>query len=214
MIDVQPPELEPSHREPPLSRRRPVGRLVGGAFVVLVGIAWLMDLTTDISVTWALLVPLALTLVGLAVTLGARTENVSGLIGLGVVLTILTLITSAFGSAQPWDGVGQNVVRPQLLGDVATSYDHGIGDYTLDLSDVIFVSDRTIDVSLGIGATRIVVPDNVTVIVHAENGIGQLSVFGERVDGVGLSMDRTWEGGTPTIEITVDQGIGDLEIRR
>lgn len=196
MIDTQPPQLQPQHREPN-SSQRPFGRLVGGGFIIFAGAAWLLDLTTDVNVTWTLLAPIALALIGLAIMVGARTENVSGLVGLGILLTIVTLMTSAFGSAQPWDGVGQSIIRPEIPADVASSYDHGIGDYTLDLSDVTFTSDRVIDVSLGIGATRIVVPEDATVIVHAENGIGQLTVFDERVDGVGLSLDRTWEGGTP-----------------
>lgn len=191
-----------------------MGRIIGGGLVILVGVAWLIDLTTDVSVGWQLLVPMALMLVGIGIMVGAQNQNVSALVGVGVVLTILTVMLSAIGSAGPWAGTGRTVERPQVLADVADNYDHGVGDYTLDLSNVTFTADRVITIDLGIGASRIIVPENATVIVHAETGIGELTVFGERADGVGLSMDRTFGEGAPTIEINADLGIGELEIRR
>jgi len=213
MIDTQPPLLQPQHQET-TSKRRSMGRIIGGGLVILVGIGWLLDLTTDISIGWQLLVPLALMLVGLGIMAGAQNQNVSGLIGVGVVLTILTVMISTVGSAGPWAGTGRTVERPQVLADVVDNYDHGAGDYTLDLSKVTFTTDRVINIDLGVGASRIIVPENATVIVHAETGIGELTVFGERAEGVGLSMDRTIGDGEPTIEINADLGIGELEIRR
>lgn len=213
MIDTQPPVLQPQHNETN-STSRSTGRIIGGGLVILVGTGWLIDLTTDVSVGWQMLVPLALMLVGIGIMLGAQNQNVSGLVGLGVVLTILTVMISTVGSVGPWNGTGRTVERPEVLADVSDNYDHGVGDYTLDLSRVTFTTDRVISVDLGIGASRIIVPENATVIVHAETGIGELTVFGERADGVGLSMDRTSGDGEPTIEINADLGIGELEIRR
>jgi hypothetical protein len=191
-----------------------IGRVITGALVVLVGIGWTVDLTTEATVAWGLLLPAALMLVGLGVMYGARRQDVGGLVTLGVLLTVATVISGAISFIGPWNGVGQVREAPTVVADVSEVYEHGIGDYILDLGMVPFVDDQTVSLNMGVGAARIIVPRDAKVVVHAETGIGKLVLFNRVVDGLGLSLDQTWPGTGPTIHINAELGIGELEIRR
>lgn len=213
MIDLEerpvltPPEL-------PRGQRVSIGRVITGALVLLVGIGWMVDLTTTAAVSWGLLVPAALMLVGMGVMYGSGRQDVGGLISVGVLLTIVTVVSGAVSFIGPWNGVGEVRETPAVVADVHDLYEHGMGDYLLDLGAVTFVTDQTVSLNMGIGAARVVVPPNAQVVVHAETGIGKLTVFGEVVDGLGLSLDRTWVAPGPTIHINAELGIGELEIAR
>ena len=191
-----------------------IGRLITGALVVLIGVAWMVDLTTDLAVAWGLLLPAALMLVGIGVMYGSGRQDVAGLVSVGVLLTVLTVISGAVSFIGPWNGVGQVRETPRVVADVNEVYEHGIGDYRLDLSAVPFTNDQTVSLNMAVGAARIIVPRNANVVVHAETGIGKLVVFNRTVDGLGLSLDRTSAGRGPTIHINAELGIGELEIER
>lgn len=209
-------EERPVHTPPELPRRQTVsiGRVVTGALVLLVGIGWMVDLTTTAAVSWGLLVPAALMLVGMGVMYGSGRQDVGGLISIGVLLTIVTVVSGAVSFIGPWNGVGEVRETPAVVADVQGLYEHGMGDYLLDLGALTFVTDQTVSLNMGIGSARVVVPPNAQVIVHAETGIGKLTVFDEVVDGLGLSLDRTWVAPGPTIHINAELGIGELEIVR
>lgn len=209
-------EERPVHTPPELPRRPTVsiGRVVTGALVLLVGIGWMVDLTTTAAVSWGLLVPAALMLVGMGVMYGSGRQDVGGLISIGVLLTIVTVVSGAVSFIGPWNGVGEVRETPAVVADVQGLYEHGMGDYLLDLGALTFVTDQTVSLNMGIGSARVVVPPNAQVIVHAETGIGKLTVFDEVVDGLGLSLDRTWVAPGPTIHINAELGIGELEIVR
>ena len=209
-LEERPVVTPPLPMPPPIA----IGRLITGALVVLVGIGWMVDLTTEATVAWGLLLPAALMLVGIGVMFGARRQDVGGLVTIGVLLAVATVISGAVSFVGPWNGVGQVREAPTAVADVSEVYEHGIGDYLLDLGTVPFVDDQTVSLNMGVGAARIVVPRDANVVVHAETGVGKLVVFNRTVDGLGLSLDRTWAGPGPTIHINAQLGIGELEIQR
>lgn len=208
---------EPPVLTAPESKGQPtiaIGRVITGALVVLVGIGWMVDLTTETTVAWGLLLPAALMLVGVGVRYGSRRQEVGGLITIGVLITVATVLSGAVSFIGPWNGVGQVREAPAVVSDVREVYEHGIGDYLLDLGSVSFADDQTVSLNMGVGAVRIIVPQDANVVVHAETGIGKLVVFNEAFDGLGLSLDRTGAGPGPTIHINAELGIGELEIQR
>lgn len=209
-LEERPVVTPPLPPPPPMA----IGRVITGALVVLVGIGWMVDLTTEATVAWGLVVPASLMLVGLGVMYGARSQDVGGLVIIGVLLTFATVTSGAVSFIGPWSGVGQVSEVPTAVADVSEVYEHGIGDYLLDLGSVPFVDDQTVSLTMGVGAARIIVPPGANVVVHAETGIGKLVVFNRVVDGLGLSLDRTWAGPGPTIHINAELGIGELEIQR
>ncbi|MDH3308192.1 MAG: hypothetical protein OEO77_11820, partial [Acidimicrobiia bacterium] len=61
-----------------------MGRIVGGALIMLLGVAWIADLANWTSIRWDLMLPAALIVVGLGVMYGATKTDVSGLVAIGV----------------------------------------------------------------------------------------------------------------------------------
>jgi hypothetical protein len=92
---------EPPVLAPPEPKRPPaaLGRIITGTLVVLVGIGWMVDLTTDTALAWGQLLPAALLFVGIGVMYGSGRQDVGGLVSIGVLLTVLTVIS---GAAQNW----------------------------------------------------------------------------------------------------------------
>ena len=212
-------EERPVHTPPELPRRPTVsiGRVITGALVLLVGIGWMVDLTTTAAVSWGLLVPAALMLVGMGCHVRIGTPG-------------RRRIDFDRRAAHDRDGRSQGRFRssahgmgsaksgkpPPSLLTCRVLYEHGMGDYLLDLGALTFVTDQTVSLNMGIGSARVVVPPNAQVIVHAETGIGKLTVFDEVVDGLGLSLDRTWVAPGPTIHINAELGdwrVGDRPMK-
>ncbi len=73
-------------------------------------------------------------------------------------------------------------------------------------------------VHVGLGDVIVVVPRNVDMVVNAHDGLGTLNLLGRRYDGLGQNRRMTDGGpdgvGGGDLELTVDVGIGDVEVDR
>lgn len=199
----------------PPPARSPIGRVITGILVILVGAAWFLDLATDVEIRWGTVLPIALIVVGIGVMYGANRQDVSGLVVIGIILSLI-VISAGFFSAAPWEGVGEVTQRPAVVADLKTTYEHGVGDFTVDLRDVsLEPGTTTVDVSLGIGALRVLVPDDVTVKVDASAGLGKVIVFGQVSDGMGPNLSDTVAASADHIlELQAGVGIGEVEVIR
>jgi phage shock protein PspC (stress-responsive transcriptional regulator) len=203
--------------------RSPVPGLTLAGLLIVVGTMVLISRFTDWSLAPRFILGSALLVVGLglvAAAFSAGRRAKGGLIALGVLLS-LALIAAA---AEPWrnvdGGIGDRTFDPMTAADVRPVYDAGVGDVTLDLSD-IDMSDLdgpvTTRLDAGIGDVDILVPRDADVRIEADSGIGNVEVFGE--DGAGDGFHRgtggDWTGDRePEIVLTIDAGIGDVEVSR
>ena len=204
--------------------RSPVPGLTVAGLLIVVGSLVLLSRLTDWDVGPRIVLGTGLLLVGLGLVAaafsGGRTGR-GGLITLGAVLSFALLVSAA----EPWDdvegGVGDRTYRPTTAAAVAPVYDHGIGNMTLDLTD-IDMSDLdgpvTTRLDGGVGNVEVLVPDSADVRVEVDGGVGDvdLTELGDLQDGVYLG-DRSgaWAGdGRPEIALTIDAGIGNVEVDR
>ena len=136
-----------------------------------------------------------------------------------LILPALALaIPAAFVAAAGIDldgGVGEKRYRPTTIADVRDKYEIGAGELTLDLRDVdLPPGERTIHFEVGMGAAKVLVPEDVCVSTTAELGMGGVEVF-ER-DGGGIDVDwedvRTPPEGTPRLIVDADIGLGALQV--
>ena len=152
----------------------------------------------------------------------AATQSMQALlITLGAVLSLALIAAESV----PWDdvdgGLGDRTFAPTSAEGVRSSYDGGVGDMTIDLSDVD-VSDldepiRT-TVEHGLGDVAIVLPRDADVEVAVDVGVGEVSIFGRdgltegTFEGTGAG---SWVGDDePEIVLDVDSGLGDVEVTR
>ena len=165
----------------------------------------------------------ALALAGVSVV--ALALGLRGLAGgftsfLVVALGFLLLTTAAASRVHIADGVGERDWRPTASA-LPSSYNLGVGDATLDLSNLegtLTTTPGRVSVHLGAGDLTIVVPDGLTTRVDAHVGIGDIRVD----DGVGYATEQsgsdrslsTTVGGASVTEVvvTADVGLGQITI--
>jgi len=164
----------------------------------------------------ALLV-VGLGLVAAAFSGGRRARG--GLIALGVVLSL----ASVAASTGPWhvgEGVGDRTYHPVSAAQVRPVYSGGVGDVTVDLSDVRLTGvDEPIRtrVEHGVGDLEVLVPRSADVEVRVDSGLGDVDVLDDgATDGFfpGSGSASWTDDGEPEFVITIDSGVGDVEVSR
>ena len=92
-------------------------------------------------------------------------------------------------------------------------YEHGVGHFILDLTEVELDADTTVSVQQGIGRLEVHVPDDASLTVDAQVGAGAILLFGDE-DG-GFEFDRAFENvveGEPVLHLDLELGAGAIEI--
>jgi hypothetical protein len=213
-VEAAPPARPPA---PPRERRWSVGTVVMGLLLVLLGVAWLLESLDAFEVPWGIILPIALIVVGAALLLAARRERPRGLIAAGLILTVLSAATSAGDIGV--GGVGERAYRPASLADLEDVPDLGVGELRLDLRllppSAAGRATREVDVSVGIGELRVVLPPELPVQIQASAGIGQVQLPDGSEGGFGA--EAQFPDGRPTgdrLHLELSVGIGQVTVQR
>ena len=211
-------DLPPAPERPPTPF--PVGRLLVGVFLVLLGIGWLLDATGAAKLDWDLILPIGLILVGVALGYAAwEGRGRGGLIALGVILTLVltigTVVRVPFGG-----GIGDRTDRPRTIEAVKDPFELSIGKLTLDLRDLSSGAQSApkirVEAAVGIGQLVVIVGEGFPcVATHAEAGLGEVVVFGDRHGGITPEY-RTEAvcSAAPLLDLDLSVGLGQVEVRR
>jgi hypothetical protein len=189
-----------------------------GALLAAAGLFGLFAVLDVYSVDIDLALAAAVAIVGAAVAVGALTgHRVGALVLLGLVL-LAGFAAAASVPVSISAGAGDKIERPLQAASLQTSYEFGVGDYTVDLSQVeLRPGETNVDVSLGIGDLLITVPDDVALQIDAHAGAGEVIVLGDSDDGVGADRRLTAPGlgaEAPVLVLEADVGLGAVEVRR
>ena len=209
----------------PRGPRSPVPGVTLAVLLIVVGSLAALARLTDGGPGPRVVVASALLVVGLGLVAAAfstgRTAK-GGLIALGIVLSLATLVASP----APWDevrhgGIGDRTWAPATAAEVRETYRSGVGNVDLDLSAVdVGDLDEPISTRLdhAIGDVDVVVPRDADVRVIARNGIGDVDLFdGGTTDGGLFPGEGTgsWvDDGEPEIVLEIDNGIGEVAVSR
>jgi hypothetical protein len=177
-----------------------------------------------IPVAWTA-VPLLV--VGLGLVVGSFLGSVRGLIGWGIALLVASALvlggTTALSSHDQATGgqlmaVGQLDVRPSTETQLLGLYTLAAGELILDLrglpaEDLV---DRVVDVNVGMGSARVLVDEDVAVLVNGSAGVGEVRLLGQTAAGMAPRLSRIDpEGATELfLELNVRAGIGEVDVRR
>lgn len=85
----------------------------------------------------------------------------------------------------------------------------GAGQYTLDFSGDL-QQDAEIDITGGLSAITIIVPEGVNAVVHFHSSLSDISVYGDW-SGSGSRFRQSGDG--PTLTFNIEIGIGQVELR-
>lgn len=210
-VDTKQPTY--TKEEPP----RRFGSVVLGAVLVGVGSLWFLDAVDVISLRASVVLPAVLAVVGLALIAGSFDGEHSGLVVLGVFLTVAVVISSVTPVDAFRGGVGERQFRAETGADLASEYRLGVGDLTLDFSGLELTESATIRASLGAGTLQVDLPDDLPVRIEARSGAGEVTLFGEKSEG--LSVSRTFESpgfdpAAPGLVLELDVATGEIEVDR
>ncbi|HEY0185937.1 MAG TPA: PspC domain-containing protein [Cellulomonas sp.] len=227
-----PPVTPPRPSKPPKPFVRGPGSAITGVVValVLIGLAALL-LADRTGVYDGPIAAVALgggvVLVGLAIVVsGLRGRRAGGLTALAIIGVIVALPTAVGSSSAWWEHQDRRVVSDQDLVvtsrvDAAAGYSFGIGDATLDLTDLPLTGDTlTVPISAGIGDVTIEVPSGIALRADVTSGAGEITweVDGQSQTSSGIGQNRTFssdvlaEGQQADLVLSIDLGLGSVTI--
>jgi phage shock protein PspC (stress-responsive transcriptional regulator) len=151
---------------------------------------------------------------GIAIVAGAFLKPVRWLILPAIALGLSAGAVSAAGIDLD-GGVGDRTYRPTSTVDLRDRYELGMGKLTVDLSETDLPGgDTPLELDLGVGAARLIVPDDVCVATRAEIGMGYAGVFDADSDGIDVDYDEQENAPAGTSRLVVDAeiGVGELLI--
>lgn len=215
---TSPPPSPPSARSEPRPQEGPVRRrkrpLGWGIVLIVLGILWLLALA-DAQVRWELLLPAVIVLVGVLVLAAGRWWSVDGLVGLGLVLSVIAL-TLPFSSG-PWSlSAGERTHAPSEVVEISGQHALGAGSLTFDLRE-LDLTDGVTDLTarVGVGELIVRVPEGVTVTGTTVVAIGENTTLGHTRGGFAarLRLEDAPTAG-PVLDLDLGVGIGRIEVVR
>jgi phage shock protein PspC (stress-responsive transcriptional regulator) len=202
---------------PPAPRNRSLLPVANGLLILGLGVVGLLDATGAVHVNWRIALAVAAIALGVIVAIGAVTgQAVGGVVVLG--LGVLAALALAFAVRVPlFSGVGNEVDNPATVAAVHSTYEHGIGNFRVNLQDVAFPVGRThVKATLGIGNLTVRVPQDVTVEADGRASAGDVRLLGHEDSGTHVH-ERVVEVGThPARVVVLDArvGLGELKVAR
>lgn len=206
-----------------------LGRLTVGLVLVTVGLLWSLRLAGALTITGGQLLAAALLVVGLGLLVGAVAGRARGLIWFGAVLLPLVLIAQIPGSSwidtvpsmttESGTAAGELRLTPADVAELQDSYELGAGSIRLDLTELdLDGNDLKVEISVGAGEIRVIVPDDVDLDASASIGIGEIRLLERRSGGIGVgdlevSAQATGQA-RGSIELELSTGIGNIRVEQ
>ncbi len=200
----------------PSSRRGPV--TAGVLSLLSIGVALVIagSLSGWFDASASVVLAAALVVVGAGLVLASVVGRAPWLFVVGIVLTCALLVAAAIEPLVD-DGIGEKVVAPATLVQLESRYEHGIGDFTVDLRNVALDGKtRRVEVELGIGSLTVLVPRARSLVVDAHVDAGKLLLPDGRTSNGWDESLRYARGaaGKGALVIDLEMGFGDVQVRR
>jgi phage shock protein PspC (stress-responsive transcriptional regulator) len=159
-------------------------------------------------------VAIAVIAAGVAILVGAFVRPVRLLVLPAVALALSAGTVSAAGIDLD-GGVGDRDYRPASALDLREKYELGMGELIVDLRQTdLPPGDVPLEIDLGIGEARVIVPRDVCVATDAQVGVGEVRHFDQHNEGVDVDFDDRPDAAPAATRLLVkaDVGVGSLRI--
>jgi phage shock protein PspC (stress-responsive transcriptional regulator) len=160
------------------------------------------------------IVAITVILAGVAILAGAFMRPVRWLVLPAVALALSAGTVSAAGIDLD-GGVGERDYRPASALDLRDKYELGMGELIVDLRQTdLPPGDVPLEIDLGVGDARVIVPEDVCVATDAQVGVGEIRTFGQHNEGVDVDYDDLRDAAPSTTRLLVkaEVGVGSLRI--
>src|SRR4051794_7849445 len=195
-------------------RRDHPARLValGLVAVALLSLLVRADTWPTAGAAWALLV-----IAGLVFLWTRRPRGGRGIAILTVFALLVVSAVAAISTAFAWfdvslnDGVGDQTYMPATAQAVQSRYELGVGNLTVDLSQVATSRPLRVDARLEIGDLRVIVPRDASVLVNSHVKVGEIDALGSHDSGRNA---RVIDGNGGELLVDAKLGAGHIEVVR
>ncbi len=216
----EPPWVEPVVAAAPRPRRsRPprersvLGRLTVAVLLITLGGIATYDAAVEADVAYGVYLASFMIVIGAGLIVGAWIGRARWLVVPGLILLPMFVVVSVLPGGLTGDVGDRDISGVQLI-EAGGSDDMAIGEFIVDLRDIPAGTEADLSVSLGIGHLVVVVPDDRTVEVFGDVGMGELVIGNGSSGGLGVERTRVFGEGRAELTIMADLGIGQLEIER
>jgi phage shock protein PspC (stress-responsive transcriptional regulator) len=151
---------------------------------------------------------------GVAILVGAFVRPIRWLVLPAVALALSAGLVSA-ADLDLDGGVGDRDYRPASAVDIPSKYQLGMGQMIIDLRNTdLPPGEVPLNVDLGIGDARVLVPADVCVATDAHVGVGEVRTFDRQNDGVDVELSDHPDTAAARTRLIVnaDVGVGSLKI--
>jgi phage shock protein PspC (stress-responsive transcriptional regulator) len=138
-------------------------------------------------------------------------------IAFGTIVALVLIAAAIFAAifhVNLGNGVGDRRYVVAGSQDLRRDYKLGIGDMTVDLSNVRFQAGEThVGSRVDVGDLRVIVPDGVALRVHGDAQLGQVEVLGRSVDGRNIDK-KVDQAGERVLILDAHVGVGRVRVMR
>jgi phage shock protein PspC (stress-responsive transcriptional regulator) len=215
----KPPKVKKS--KPPKSM---LGRLTMAVMLIGISLMALLELANVVHFQPFEYAAVAMGIVALGLIVGAWIGRAHWLIIIGLLIAPVLFFSALLPKVSEWS-VGDPGFLPTSVADVPESYDLGIGQLTVDLTQLTaaeLADIGQIDVEVGLGQLIVRLPSGIGATVNAEVGIGAITganVFGpatlDTYEYSGVAVDQVFTIGAAPYNLFLDLkvGMGEISIR-
>ena len=201
----------PGAPDPPRAPRS----LGWGLALIGAGVLWILALT-GVSVPWEIVLPVLVIGVGVVLLVAGRAVSRSGMIGLGIALSVLALAVSVTPTAVPVSA-GDRTHSVTDIADLESNYQLGAGSLVLDLRD-LELPDGTTELTAGVGMGELVVRVPAGAVVRGEGRVamGEVVAFDGSRGGIAptLTFAESADGSDRILVLDLRVGLGSIEVDR
>jgi phage shock protein PspC (stress-responsive transcriptional regulator) len=166
----------------------------------------------------------ALGIVAVGLLIGAWIGRAYWLIVIGLLIAPVLFFSSLLPNVADWS-IGDPDFLPTSAADVADSYDLGVGQLTIDLTQLTaeeFAEVGEIEAEVGLGQLVVRLPSDIGATVDAEVGVGAVTgghVFGSSMlnsfEYSGVGVEQVFTIGSPPhdLRLNLEVGMGQIRIQ-
>ena len=154
---------------------------------------------------------------GLTLVLASRTGRPALLLPATIIAGLATFAMMGSAATIRLADVGDVNRVITTTSELPTDVTVSAGDVTLDLSSLDLAADRELVIKVNAGSVKLTLPADVASEVTWKVSAGEFDAPGVSRDGFDLSGVNSYPAtvaGAPTLHVTVDVDLGDVEVRR